>query len=250
MEAAGIALLWWCAHVALGRLAGIIVAVILLSMSDMLRFFLLFPAGRVDLTIHAAVFCAALILIGGRPGRPRPSSQFTLWLGLVTVALGALAATDSLTLATVVGPYSAPAPLICWLHERSSDARRVAVFAVVTGVLSGLIGGLLGVRHRRLRTSPIHRSPVVFTTASHLGASFANLLAAWVSLAGGPFFGVPVAGANLFLAVADLLSLAALAAVCVALYKRTRAALRTPLPPVVVNPLRDLYVTYFALFSP
>jgi hypothetical protein len=148
-------------------------------------------------------------------------------------------------LVTVVVPYIV-APLVCWLQDRSDDSRRVAGFALVTGLLSALLGLALTsvMEAEHVTHSPF---PVMFTASSHLGASLANLLAAWVSLAGGAFFGLPAAGANLLTAVAGLLSLAALAAVSWTLYKRARASVQGPVTTAVVDSVRELYGAFFAL---
>ena len=245
VEAAGIALLCWCARAAVGRLAGLIVVVTLVSMSDALRFFLLFPAGRVELTLHAAALCAALILVRGRPGKPLLSARAAVCLACATVAFGALAATDSLTLVTVLLPFML-APCICWLRTRSHDARRVALFALGTGALSVLIGALLVtlMQSERVTHSPY---PLMFTAADHLGGSLANLMAAWAGLGGGSFFGLPVTDVNLLTLIAGVLSLAALAAVLLTVYRRARIRIRTPPWVDVANPARELYAVFFAL---
>lgn len=245
VEAAGIALLWWCAREAIGQLAGLIVVVTLVCMSDLMRSFLFFPGGRVELTLHAAALCAALILIRGRPGRPRLSRRAALALAGATTAFGALAATDQLELLTVLLPYIV-APWICWLRARSDESRRVATFALGTGGASIVIGLLLS---SLMQSEHVTHSafPITFTAADHLGTSVANLLAAWAGLGGGAFFGLPVAGANLLTAVAGLLCLAALAAVCFALWIRARAWYRAPRPATIAKPVRELYVAFFAL---
>jgi hypothetical protein len=89
VEGVGIALVAWCAWVVLGRLAAVLSAVALVSITDGLRIILAMSSGRVGLTVHAGVFCAALLIVGGATRAPRLSRRALAAFTVFTVIFGA-----------------------------------------------------------------------------------------------------------------------------------------------------------------
>jgi hypothetical protein len=246
VEAAGIALVAWCAWVAVGGLATILSGVALVSISDGWRGVLAMSGGRVGLAFHAGALCAALLIICAAARAPRLSRPLLAVFTVFTVIFAAAAATDYLILATVLVPYIV-APLLWWGYERSTAARNVALYAVATG-LASIVGGALLValmQGEHVIGSPY---PVVFTAAASLATNLQNLISGWAGLGDGAFFGLAAHGVDdLLTFIAGALCLAALGGVVWALGRRVYAVLAGPGPRRVVSPARFLYVSFWGL---
>ncbi len=244
VEGAGIAVVAWCAWVALGRLAALLCTVALVSISDSWRLVLGMSGGRVGLTFHAGALCAALLILGAARGAPRLSRRALVAFTMFTVFFGVAASSDQLVAATVVVPYMI-APCLWWAYDRSRAALAVAVYALATGAVS-LLGGLL-------LTSLMHAEhvvqapfPVVFTTVASLSTNVQNLIGAWAGYGDGAFFGLSANGVNLLLFVAGILCVVALAGVLWALCRKTYAVLGEAHEGVAPSG-RFLYVSFWGL---
>jgi hypothetical protein len=242
---AGIALIAWCTWVAVGGLAAIIAVVALVSISDAWRVVLAMPTGRVGIAVHGGALCGVLLILAEASRTPRLSRPWLIALTVFTVLFGALAASDSLVAVTVVLPYVV-APWLWWAYERSHQALRVSVYALVTGG-AALLGAALitsWMHHDHIVHSPY---PVVFTTVASLVTNVQDLIGAWAGLGGGAFFGLPASGVNLLLFGAGALALAALAYVLWVLWRRSYQLLAVPSRARLTAPARVLYISFWSL---
>jgi hypothetical protein len=244
VEGAGIAVVAWCAWVALGGLAAIACAVALVSISDGWRVVLGMSGGRVGTAFHAGALCAVLLILAGAGRAPNLSRRWLVALTVFTVAAGAVASSDSLVAATVVVPYVL-APCVWWCYARTKEALRIGAYAIVTGA-AALLGGVIltaWMHSEHVIHSPF---PVVFTTAASLVTNIDDLIGAWAGLGGGAFFGLPASGTNLLTFVAGVLCLAALAGVLWAMARRTYAFLHAASTGTAVPPARGLYIAFWS----
>jgi hypothetical protein len=203
---------WW----ALGRLAGLVCGVVLLSASAAQRSVLYVPESHGLIVIHVAVLCAALLFVQRRVQRGRLSARALLAVGVPLALFTAAGLTDQLLIVSGLGPFVV-APLVCWLRFRSRAWRTVSAFALVTGVVSMLIALLIThvMQDHGVVNAPF---PVTFLGSEAMLAGAQNLLATLAWLGGGSFFGLPASGGNLFTFGAGILTLIAFAAILRALW--------------------------------
>jgi hypothetical protein len=244
VEGVGIAVVAWCAWVAIGRLAALLCTVALLSISDGLRIVVAMSGGRVGLTVHAGALCAALLIVGGAPRVPRLSRRALVAFTIFTVVFAAAAATDQLIAITVVIPYML-APCLWWWHARSRQARDVCLYAVATGA-AAIVLALIFVSVMQSEHIVHSFDPVLFATVASLTTNLQNLVGSWAVLGGGSFFGASASGSNLLTAVLGVICVVALVAAVWAVSRRAYALLAKAPPAPVTDSGRFLFVAFWA----
>ncbi|MGO9321449.1 MAG: hypothetical protein ACLQBY_11700 [Solirubrobacteraceae bacterium] len=204
---------WW----ALGRLAGLLCAVVLFAASEAQRWILYVPESHGLIVIHLAALCAALLFVQRRAFAGRLTPRALLLVGVPLVLFTGAGFTDQLLLAGGLAPLIL-APLLCWWRLRTPAWRIVSLFALLTGVLSVLLALLL--THVMQDQNVVHSPfPVDFVGSEALVTGLQNLIATIAALGGGSFFGAPVSGSNLLTFAAGALTLLALAAILRALWR-------------------------------
>ena len=241
----GVAAVTACAWSALGRVAALICAVVLLSASEAQRAVLYVPSSHVLIVLHAGVLCGALMFVYRRARGGGPSRSSLVFLGAVLALFTGAGLTDQMLLVSGLAPFVLT-PLVCWLRNRSRASRTVVVFALVTGGLS--VGVELLVTHVMQEQHVVHAAyPIDFIASEALFSSLQNMVAALASLGGGSFFGASASGANLLTLAAGAFTLLALFAVLRALW---RWAGSTGEPREQLSPQagsRELFVAYWGL---
>jgi hypothetical protein len=213
----GIAAVSACTWCALGRLAALICAVVLLAASEVLRGLLYTPETHGLIVVHLGVLCGSLLLVHrwSRAGSP-PLARLLL-LGVPLALFTGAGFTDQLLLVSGLGPFVL-APLACWLRLGSRAWRTVSAFALATALLSGLLALLLA--HAMQEQHVVHAPfPIDFVGPEAMLTGLQNLIVAFTALGGGSFFGAPVSGTNLLTFAAGALALLALAAILRALWR-------------------------------
>jgi hypothetical protein len=230
---------WW----ALGRMAGLACAGVLLAASATQRGILYVPESHGLIVLHLAALCAALLYVQRRTAAGRLTWRATALVGVALVLFTGAGLTDQLLLVSGLGPFVI-APLACWWRLRTPSWRGVSAFAIACGVLSMLVALLLtqvaqdqGVVHAVF--------PVEFVGSEAIFSSLQNLLATLALLGGGDFFGAPASGVNLLTFLAGALTLLALAAVVRALWRWTRAAGIALERDTVQAGSRELFVAFW-----
>ncbi|MGD0455026.1 MAG: hypothetical protein ABSB69_15655 [Solirubrobacteraceae bacterium] len=208
---------WW----ALGRLAGLLSAVVLFAASEAQRWILYVPESHGLIVIHLAALCAALLFVQRRAFAGRLTPRALLLVGVPLVLFTGAGFTDQLVLAGGLAPLIL-APLLCWLLTHVMQDQNVV-------------------------HSPF---PVDFVGSEALVTGLQNLVATIASLGGGSFFGAPVSGSNLLTFAAGALTLLALAAILRALWRWAAtdppAASATPAERSATQAgSRELFVAYW-----
>jgi hypothetical protein len=209
---------WW----ALGRLAGLLCAGVLLAASETQRGILYVPESHGLIALHLAALCGALLFVQRRAEDGRLTRRALVLVGVPLVLFTGAGFTDQLMLVSGLGPMVL-APLLCWWRLRSPPWRALSVFALATGALSGLLATLL--THVEQDHGVVHAAfPIDFVGSEAVLSGLQNLLSTLASLGGGAFFGAPASGANLLTFVAGALTLLALAAILRELWRWSTSA--------------------------
>jgi hypothetical protein len=242
----GVGVVAACAWWALGRLAALLSAVVLLATSEAQRTILYVPDNHGMTVLHAAVLCGALLVVYRRSLATRVTPRFLLLIGVPLVAFTGLGLTDQLLFVNGLVPF-AFAPLLCWWRIPSRAWRTVSAFAIVAAVLSALLALLL--THIAQDQHVVHAPfPIEFVSSEALVAGLQNLLAAFLALGGGDFFGASVSGGNLFVFLAGALIFVALAATLRLLWRwvPTRASSPEPRHEQLPQPgSRELFIAFW-----
>jgi len=241
----GIAAVTACAWWALGRLAALMCAVVLLSASEAQRAVLYVPPSHVLIVLHAGVLCGALIFVYRRARSGRLTRPLWVLIGAVLALFTGAGLTDQMLLVSGLAPFIL-APLVCWLRLRSRASETVAVFALLTGVLSVAVELLVAhVMQGQHVVSAAY--PIDFVASEALFSNLQNTIAALASLGGGSFFGVSASGANLLTLAAGALTFLALAAVLRALW-HGMGPTEKPLEPLSLEAgTRELFIVYWGI---
>ena len=241
----GIAAVAACAWSALGRLAGLLCAVSLLSASEELRDIVYVPESHGLIVVHVGVLCGALLYVHNRALKGRLTLAVLLLIGVPLVVFTGAGLTDQLLFVAGLAPYIL-APLLCWWRFGARAWRTVSMFALVTGVLAALLALLL--THIMQEQHVVHTPfPIDFVPESLVLVNLQNLIGAVALLGGGSFFGAPVSGSNLFVFAAGLLTLLAVAVVLRALERWGRWTARSLEPLSAQAGARELYVAFWGL---
>jgi hypothetical protein len=242
----GIGVVAVCAWWALGRLAGLLSAVVLLAASEAQRTILYVPDNHGMTVLHAAVLCGALLAVYRRSLAARLTPRLLLLIGVPLVAFTGLGLTDQLLFVNGLVPFVL-APLLCWWRTRSPAWRAVSAFAIAVAVLSALVALLL--THIAQDQNVVHAPfPIDFVSAEALVDGLQNLIVAFLGLGGGDFFGAPVSGGNLFVFLAGALVLVALAATLRLLWRwpGTRETSPEPTRDQLPQPgSRELFIVFW-----
>jgi hypothetical protein len=246
VDAAGIAVVVWCAWLALGLRGALVSGVVLVSISDGWRVVLADPSGRVGTAVHAGALLAALLIVSGARRAPRLNRSWLVALTVFTVAFGAAGGTDSLVAATVLVPYTL-APWAWWFADRSRAALRVSLYALATGI-GALIGAVLLTAFEHSQHVLHAWFPVVFLATGNITGNLQAFAGDWANLGAGSFFGLAVNVTNLEFFVPGALCLTALGGVLWALWRRARSlATRPPMSGGISDPTRAIYLTFWGL---
>ena len=241
----GIAAVSACAWSALGRLAGLLCAVSLLSASEALRDIVYVPESHGLMVVHVGVMCGALLYVHNRALKGGLTPGVLLLIGVPLVVFIGAGLTDQLLFVTGLPPYIL-APLLCWWRFGTRAWRQVSMFAFVTGILAALLALLL--THIMQEQHVVHAPfPVDFVSESAVLVNLQNLIGAFALLGGGSFFGASVSGSNLFVFVAGLLTLLAVAVVLRALKHWGRWTVRSSESLSVQAGASELYVAFWGL---
>src|ERR1700722_6916602 len=242
----GIGVVAACAWWALGRLAALLSAVVLLATSEAQRTILYVPDNHGMTVLHAAVLCGALLAVYRRSGAARMTPRFLLLIGVPLVAFTGLGLTDQLLFVNGLLPFVL-APLLCWWRTRSGAWRTVSAFAIVAAVLSALLALLL--IHIAQDQHVVHAPfPIDFVSSEALVGGLQNLVAAFLTLGGGDFFGAPVSGCNLFVFLPGALIFVSLVATLLQLWRwaGTRAGSTGPTHDQLSRlGSRDLFIAFW-----
>jgi hypothetical protein len=241
----GAALVAACAWSALGALAGLLCAVVLLAASEALRGILDVPESHGLVVLHLAALCGALLFVCRRAVSGRLTLTPALLVGVPLVAFTAAGLTDQLLLLSGLAPFML-APLVCLLRLRSRAWLAVSAFAFAAGVLSLLLALLLAqlMRDQHVVHAPF---PLDFVSSDAILTSLQNLVATLALLGGGDFFGEAVRPHSVLTLIAGALTLAAFAAILRALWSWARS---TPSAVVTSSPhaaSRELFTAFWAL---
>ena len=241
----GIATVAACAWSALGRLAGLLCAVSLLSAGEALRDILYVPESHGLIVVHVGVLCGALLYVHNRALKGRLTPATLLLIGGPLVVFTGAGLTDQLLFVAGLAPYIL-APLLCWWRFGARAWMKVSMFALVTGVLAALLALLL--THIMQEQHVIHGPfPIDFVSESLVLVNLQNLIGAFALLGGGSFFGAPVSGSNLFVFVAGVLTLLAVAVVLRALKRWGSWTVRSSESRSAEAGARELYVAFWGL---
>jgi len=241
----GIAAVSACAWSALGRMAGVLCAVSLLSASEALRDIVYVPESHGLIVVHVGVMCGSLLYVYNRALKGRLTPRVLLLIGLPLVVFTGAGLTDELLFVTGLPPYIL-APLLCWWRFGTRVWRQVSMFALVTGILAALLALLL--THIMQEQHVVHAPfPIDFVSESVVLVNLQNLIGAFALLGGGSFFGTSVSGSNLFVFVAGLLTLLAVALVLRALKRWGRWTVRSSESLSAEAGARELYVAFWGL---
>jgi len=241
----GIAVVTACAWRAVGWLAGLLCAVVLLATSEALRGVLYVPESHGLIILNTGVLCGALLIVHHvLRGDGRTRLAMTL-VGVPLVLVAGAGLTDQLLVIGALGPFVL-APALCWLRFRSPVWRTLSLFALATGVLSALLAILLKhvMEHRHVIHAPF---PVKFVSAQAIFDAVQNLAGEFLSLAGGDFFGAPASGVNLLTFIAGALVLLALAAIARLLWRWIGATQTAVEPSSTRAGSRELFIAYWGL---
>jgi len=241
----GIAVVAACAWSALGWLAGLLSAVALVAASESLRGVLYVPESHGLIVLHTGVLCGALLIAHRLLCRAVPRLPVLLLVGVPLVAFTGAGLTDQLLYVSGLAPFIL-APAWCWLRYGSRPWRAVSLFALVTGALAALLGLLLThlMQHQHVIHAPF---PVDFVGAEAVLVGLQNLLAAFLSLGGGSFFGRPASGAHLLTFLTGALIVLALVAVLASLRRWARATAGSAEPRAAASGSGDLFIAFWAL---
>lgn len=231
---------WW----ALGRVAGIVTAVALLAASETQRGILYVPESHGLIVLHLAALCAALLFVQRSVFGERLSRRGLALVGVPLVLFTGAGFTDQLLLVSGLAPFIL-APLLCWWRFRAPQWRAVSVFAITAGVLSALLALLL--THVMQDQGVVHAVfPINFVGSESVVTGLQNLLTTIASLGGGSFFGAPASGTNLLTFLAGALTLVALTAIPMTLWRSSKA--EVPIAPQATSAeTRDLFVAFWGL---
>jgi hypothetical protein len=241
----GTALVAACACWALGRLAALLCAVVLLASSEALRGIIDVPESHGLIVVHVAVLCGALLFVGRRALNGRLTPMVLLLVGVPLVVFTGAGLTDHLLLVSGLGPFIL-APALCLLRLRSRVWLTVSAFAFVTGVLSVLLALLLAhlMRGQHVVHAPF---PLNFVASEAILTSLQNLIATVALLGGGDFFSKAVGAESVLTLVAGALALAALAVILHALWRWGRSTPSQLAPPSAQTASRELFVAFWGL---
>jgi hypothetical protein len=241
----GIAVVSVCAWWVLGRLAGLLCTVALLATSETLRGILYVPEAHGAILLHVGVLGAALLIVHRAALQARRRRGVLLAVGVPLTVFTAAGLTDQLLLVSGVVPFVL-APLLCWERSRSRVWLTVGLFAVVTGALSVLLSVVLS--EVMQEQGVIHAAfPIAFLSSEAIFVDLGNLLATFAGLGGGAFFGASASGTSLLTFLAGALTLCALAVVLRAVWRWSRARVRSAGPLSPPANLRELFIAYWAL---
>ncbi|MGP8242273.1 MAG: hypothetical protein ACLQQB_11000 [Solirubrobacteraceae bacterium] len=232
---------WW----ALGRVAGLLCAVVLLSTSEALRDILYVPESHGAIALHVGVLCGALLIVYREALRARARPAVLLLVGIPLVVFTGAGLTDQLLLISGLAPFIL-APLLCRVRFGSEAWRIVSLFALVTGILSGLLALLL--THIMQEQHVIHAPfPVTFVGSNAILKGLQNLIVTFASLGGGAFFGEPANDPNVLTFVLGALTLLAFAAILRALWRWSGSTGRSSEPHSQREGLRELFLAYWGI---
>lgn len=234
-----------CAWSAVGWLAGVLSAVVLLAGSEALRGVLYVPESHGLIILHAGVLCGALLIVHRTVDGDGRKPLVMALVGVPLVLFTGAGLTDQLLFISGLAPFIL-APALCWLRFRSQVWRTVTAFALTSGVLSALLALLLThvMQNRHVIHAPF---PVTFVAVPAILAALQNLAGEFLSLGGGDFFGAPVSGTNLLTLVSGALVLLALAAIARLLW-RWAAAMESAVEPHATRAAsRELFTAYWGL---
>jgi glycosyltransferase involved in cell wall biosynthesis len=166
-----------CVWSVLGRLAALMCAVVLLSASEAQRAVLYVPPSHVLVVLHAGVLCGTLIFVYRRVCSGRLSRPLLVLIGAVLALFTGAGLTDQMVLIGGLAPFML-APLACWSRLRSRASGTVAVFVLLTGVLSVAVELL--VTHVMQDQHVVHAAyPIDFVASEALFSSLQNTIAGW-----------------------------------------------------------------------
>jgi hypothetical protein len=241
----GIAVVAACAWSAVGWLAGVLSAVMLVAASEVLRGVLYVPESHGLIILHTGVLCGALLIVHRVVDGDKRKVPAMALIGVPLVLFTGAGLTDQLLFASALGPFIL-APALCWLRFRSRVWLTVTAFALTTAVLSALLAVLLThvMQNRHVIHAPF---PVTFVAVQALAVALQNLAGEFLSLGGGSFFGAPVSGVHLLTFISGALVLLALAAIARLLWRLTAAMESTVDPPATQAASRELFTVYWGL---
>jgi hypothetical protein len=241
----GTAVVTACAWSAVGRLAGLLCAVVLLAASEALRGVLYVPESHGSVILHAGVLCGALLISYRILDGDRRAPPAIALIGVPLVLFTGAGLTDQLLFVSALGPFIL-APVLCWLRFRSRVWLRLSSFALTTGVLSALLALLLThvMQNRHVIHAPF---PVSFVAVGAMFTALQNLAGEFLSLGGGDFFGAPVSGVNLLTFIAGALVLLALAGIARLLWRWIATMDSSVQPHSARAGSRELFTAYWGL---
>jgi hypothetical protein len=241
----GTALVAACAWWALGRLAGLLCAVVLLAASEALRGIVDVPESHGLIVVHVAVLCAALLFVCRRAVSGRLPLRVALLVGVPLVLFTGAGLTDQLLLVSGLAPFIL-APLLCLLRLRSRVWLTVSAFAFVTGVLALLLALLLA--HVMRDHDVVHAPfPLDFVSSEAILASLQNLVTTVALLGGGDFFSKAVGAESVLTLIAGGLTLVASAAILRVLWRWARSTPSAAAPASIHVASRELFVAFWGL---
>ncbi|HSZ14045.1 MAG TPA: hypothetical protein VK790_08410 [Solirubrobacteraceae bacterium] len=232
---------WW----ALGRLAGLVCAAVLVAASEALRGIVYVPESHGLIVLHLAALCGVLLFVQRRASGERLTAPAVALVGVPLVLFTGAGLTDQLLLVSGLGPLIL-APLVCWWRLGPSPWRAVGAFALATGVLSGLLALLLA--HVMQDNGVVHSAfPIDFVGSEALLTGVQNLLSTLAGLGGGAFFGAPASGSHLLTFLAGALTLLALAATIRMLWRWSTAPAKPIERRAMQTGSRELFVVFWGL---
>jgi hypothetical protein len=246
---AGAAAVAACAWWALGRVAALMTAVVLLAASEAQRQILYVPEAHVLVALHVAALCAGLMFAMRRAKAGSLLAPGTLLVAAALTLFTAAGLTDQLLLVSGLIPYVL-APVLCWWRERSPAWRDLALFALATALVALLGGHVIThvMKESGVTNAPF---PVNFVGSEALFTSMQNLVVTIATLGGGSFFAQPASGENIYTFVAGILTLAGVVAVLRALLASARAARAALAQPPAARraalETRELFVLFWGL---
>jgi hypothetical protein len=246
---AGLAVVGLAAWIALGGWEALLTTVTLLVVGSGMRQVVFEPGARVGLIVHTGVLCLGLLVAWRRAQAGRAGLPWLLGWGAALAAFTAAGATDTLLTIDGVVPFLGAAWLWWWLNGGRA-ARTVALFAAGVAAVALLGGSLLSTLmiHDGVSAS-LGLTSFQFVQAPSWASDVANTATAWVSLADGNFFGLPVNKADTLTFALGALALAGLAAATLMALRSFRAwwADRAVAPLAPEGGSRTLFIAYWAL---
>lgn len=240
-----LALLVWTAWRVFGRLVALTSAAILVSLTpfEWYVFFTLDTHG--SLLLYACALLALLVWLIMRNAAPSWWLLFAL-AGPVTALTSVGVAADDIAFVAFLIPFMVSACLVAW-RVGGTRQRRIAAFAVVTGVAAVVVGELLARAMHADHWVPVPLG-LTFVKPGSLFANFDWLVESFTALGGGYFFGAPLSGVSNFITfMAGVLSLLAVALVLGLLWRRIpRLVVRSP-KEQAAEVAATVYVTFWAI---